>query len=129
MREGATLVRVGLVGISATLLHLAVVYLRMSMTALPTMLANLIAFLCAFALSFTANYYWSFRLADHFLRALVRFFVTSFSALVANSAVLAILLKEAFLSPAASVFIAACVIPILTFLSARFWAFKGTARR
>jgi putative flippase GtrA len=61
-REAIIASRFGLVGITATAVHMLAVSVLLSETQLPTLLANACAFLVAFCVSFAGNYVWTFQL-------------------------------------------------------------------
>ncbi|WP_089728832.1 GtrA family protein [Candidatus Thiosymbion oneisti] len=116
--------RFGLVGILATAVHMAVVWLLVETTELPVLAANLFAFLTAFTISFAGNYLWTFAAPGSARTAMRRFFLISGSAFAVNTLLLAALTKAAWLAPAAAAVSAAAVIPFITYLTSRLWGFK-----
>ncbi len=64
-REAIIAARFGLVGITATAVHILAVSVLLSETQLPTLLANACSFLVAFCVSFAGNYVWTFQLPGH----------------------------------------------------------------
>lgn len=120
------LMRFGIVGVGATLTHLCVAILLIKAFSTPPLLANLIAFLMAFIVSFGGHYIWTFSRPGHHGRAVVRFFVTAFSGFLTNTVVLAALLRDGRLTEVQSLIIAVTIIPVVTYLISRFWAFKAS---
>jgi putative flippase GtrA len=116
--------RFGVVGAIATCVHMLVVWSLIENTRLPVMLANLLAFSTAFGLSFAGHYYWTFRSPGNAARAMRRFFLISVTAFSTNSLLLAGLLRLGWPSPAVGAVSAAAVIPAITFLVSRLWAFR-----
>lgn len=116
--------RFALVGIAATLTHMLVVWMLIELTGLPSLLANLMAFLTAFVVSFTGHYHWSFQGAGNPGRAMRRLFLISSSAFLVNTALLASLLKAGWVSASVAAVVAAAVVPMISFLASRFWGFK-----
>ncbi len=115
--------RFGLVGGTATLIHMLLAWFLLGNSLLPALLANLVAFMTAFTFSFSGNYYWTFRQPGQRGKVMRRFFLISATAFAANTLLLAVLLNAGWLSPTASVLSAAIVIPVITFTASRFWAF------
>lgn len=124
LKELLIAVRFGIIGITATALHIGVVWTLLSSTHLSALLANLIAFLCAFVLSFTGNYIWTFSAPGAPGKAMRRFFLISLSAFVANSTLLATILASGWLSPRLAAVASASVVPGITFLASRLWGFR-----
>lgn len=124
LKEVLTAARFGVVGIAATALHIGMVWSLLSHTTLPALLANLIAFLCAFGLSFTGNYIWTFSAPGFPGRAMRRFFLISLTAFMANSTLLAAILASGWLSPRLAAVASAAVVPGITFLASRLWGFR-----
>lgn len=117
--------RFGLIGITATLTHMTTVWLLVSSYPIPVLIANIISFFIAFGISFTGNYYWTFRSPGSPRKALLRFFVISGSAFVTNMFLLSWLLYREYFSPATAAITAAGIIPVFTFFLSRFWGFRN----
>jgi putative flippase GtrA len=117
--------RFGLVGLIATVIHIVVVWRLIDMTPLPVLVANLVAFLTAFGVSFAGNYYWTFRNPGRPGRTMRRFFLVSASAFGANTILLGVILNKGWLTPTVSAITAAAVIPLITFLASRLWCFRN----
>lgn len=72
-REIITAARFGLVGLLSTAVHIAIVWLLLALASVGPILANTLAFLTAFCISFTGNYLWTFRSPGNPRRAAFRF--------------------------------------------------------
>ncbi len=118
-------VRFGMVGITATAVHILIVWLLLSETALPPLVANMFAFLTAFGISFTGNYLWTFGAPGNPGKAMRRFLLISASAFAVNTLLLASLLRGGWFSPTVAAIVSVAVVPAITFLASRLWVFKG----
>jgi putative flippase GtrA len=116
--------RFGLVGIVATGVHMLVVLLLIQTTNLFVLVANLLAFLTAFGVSFVGNYVWTFGSPGSPRTAMHRFLLVSITAFSANMCLLALLTQWAALEPATAAITAATVIPAMTYIGSRSWAFR-----
>ena len=124
LREMVIASRFTLVGIAATGVHVFVLWLLLAKTALPTLVANLLAFLAAFGLSFIGNYVWTFSAPGDPYRAVRRFLLISSGAFVTNTLLLAGLLASKWLESIHAAMVSAVVIPAITFLASRLWGFN-----
>jgi putative flippase GtrA len=123
--ELVVVARFGMVGITATAVHILMVWLLLSKTALPPLIANMFAFLTAFGISFAGNYLWTFGSPGNPGKAMRRFVLISASAFAVNTLLLASLLRGGWLSPTVAAIVSAAVVPTITFLASRLWGFKG----
>lgn len=124
LEELFTASRFALVGVVATSIHIGVVWILISQFMVAPFLANLIAFLTAFVFSFTGQYIWTFRSDRHWLSALARFFFIASSAFAVNNIVLISLLRSELMNSSLAAVLAVFVIPLFTYFSGRFWAFR-----
>jgi putative flippase GtrA len=122
-RESSIPARFGLVGAAATVVHVLVVWLLLSRTPLPALVANVLAFMAAFGISFAGNYLWTFRSPGSPYKTLGRFLLISVSALAVNTLLLASLLRTGWLSPTAAAIVSVPVIAAITFSASRLWGF------
>ena len=119
MRKKAYLVgefsRFALVGIAATLVHLTIVWSVIRAGLAPPFLANLIAFLIAFVVSFSGHYYWTFktRLPRH--HAAARFFLIAVTGFAFNSFVLILIVRQDWMAPEWAAVISTLFVPAITF--------------
>lgn len=118
--EAGMLARFGGVGVIATLVHLGVAGLALMVWPdMSPFLANLIAFLVAFQVSFWGHRRFTFRRSG---RA-HRFFVLAFAGFALNNGVLAALLGLTALNGIVAITAATFAVPLLMYIAARFWAF------
>lgn len=124
LKELLIAARFGAVGVAATTLHIGVVWALLTYSELPALLANLAAFICAFMLSFTGNYIWTFSAPGSPGRAMRRFFLISTLAFIANSTLLVTLLASGWLSPPLAAVTSAAIVPGISFIASRLWGFR-----
>lgn len=129
-RHGRTLTelviaaRFAAVGVTATTLHIGVVWTLITYSELHELIANLIAFICAFGLSFSGNYIWTFSAPGSPGRAMRRFFLISMIAFLANNTLLLALLASSWLSPSRAAVASAAIVPGISFIASRLWGFR-----
>ncbi|HAA46080.1 MAG: GtrA-like protein [Halomonas sp. 54_146] len=118
--EAGMLARFGGVGVIATLVHLSVA--AVAFIVWPTIspfLANLMAFIVAFQISFWGHRRFTFRKDG---RA-YRFFLLALGGFALNNGVLAALLIASSVDGIFAIVIATFTVPLLMYVAARFWAF------
>jgi putative flippase GtrA len=116
--------RFGLVGSIATGIHILILWILLSKTLLPVLIANAIAFVIAFGFSFAGHYIWTFGAPGSPRKLMLRFLIINASAFFLNNALLAIILEFGRLDSTLAAIGSAAAIPIITFLASRFWGFK-----
>ena len=112
------------VGLTATAIHMSMVWLLMEKFSQPPFLANLGAFMTAFVFSFLGHYHWSFKTHTRQANSLQRFFLVAASALLLNNILLVFLLEKAYFSELITTILSVLIIPVYSFIGSRFWAFK-----
>lgn len=127
-RELLMMGRFGVVGILATVVHVLVVWLLIEAAQFPVLVANLIALLTGFLVSFTGNYIWTFSSPGCPKTAMLRFFLISSFAFSVNMLLLALLTRIAWLEPAVAAISAVAVIPLITYSAGRLWGFRVEPR-
>ena len=122
LREGLLLYRFVIVGLLAGMVHIGAVGILITTGALPPLNANLVAFSLAFVVSFTGQYFWTFRCTRHWLFTLLRFAIISATAFGINNLFLFGLLQTSFMPTASAAMLAALTVPLVSYLGNRFWA-------
>lgn len=125
LHEVLTLGRFIIIGIAATLLHISVALVAIRIFDWAVFPANLMAFLSGFTLAFIGHYYYTFRAAAHYRRALARYFIISGTAFLVNNVLLLTLVKSDIVSDIVSVILAAAVIPLISYAASRLWGFRS----
>jgi len=123
-QEVLTLSRFSIVGIAAAFVHIGIVWALISQLGIEALSANLMAFLTAFFVSFTGQYAWTFRSKRNWRSALIRFFLISLLGFVLNNIVLITILDLGIMRDSLAAVLSAGIIPAVTYLAGRFWAFK-----
>ena len=124
----AELVRFGVVGVAALLVHLASVALWWVPAGLPPLVANVLAFLLAFSVSYLGHRHLTFR-AGHVAhrQSLPRFFVVAGLGFAVNESLYFLLLHYTRLDYRLALLIVLGMVAAMTFILGKWWAFAGTA--
>lgn len=130
MQDLYQLIRFGIVGVGATLVHVGVALLLKHMLLADEqggfflIPINIAAFLVAFAVSFLGHYHWTFEVTGSKKRSLIRFFVVAVAGLCASSVVLAQLVVLDLGGDFTKLIISVFVVPLVSYFLGRVWAFK-----
>lgn len=115
----------GVVGMSAMLVHLGMVWLLVP-AGLPPLAANVIGFLVAFQVSHAGHHRLTFGTAQApAVRSRQRFFIVALASFALNELMYAALLHFTVLDYRIALVIVLIAIAALTFVSARRWAFAS----
>jgi putative flippase GtrA len=118
----------GMVGICATLLHVAVASALIELAGMNGFLANGSGAVAAFCVSYLGNARMTFDSKRSLSNGAMRYVVVTLASLALTSAILA-LTQRAGLSTFAYASIVVIVVPPTTFLLAKFWAFQPPPRQ
>jgi putative flippase GtrA len=116
--------RFSLIGVAAAGIHIGIVWILILESNINVFIANFVAFLVAFGFSFIGQYFWTFRSTSDLRRTLIRFFLVALGAFLTNNLILVALLNVELLSDLLAAVFAVFVIPLITYLAGRFWAFR-----
>ncbi|POF30427.1 GtrA family protein [Roseibium marinum] len=125
--ETAAVGKFAVVGILATLTHAGVAAGLLESGTLPVFPANICGFLVAFGVSFSGHYFWSFshlRRKGAAFASMTRFLVIALSGFLLNSVVLALWLELTPWPDLIGLLFSIAIVPALSFLGARLWAFS-----
>lgn len=125
--EARTAGRFAIVGLVATGTHAVAALCLLEFGLLSAFPANICGFLVAFIVSFTGHHRWSFSGSldeDRTGQRMRRFFVLAIAGFALNSGVLAAWLDLTAWPDSLGILVAIAVVPALTFLGARLWAFS-----
>ena len=113
-----------MVGLIATSIHMIVAMTLISSRWMGPLAANVVAWAIAFAASFVGHWQLTFgvRLAPAW-QAVRRYLLVSAVGFGVNHAIYSVLLLRAQWSYFAALLVALAVVPVLTYLASRYWAF------
>lgn len=121
----ARLVRFGIVGVTATLVHFGVVVLLVETRLLSEPLfANLIAFSCAVWVSYHGHNQWTFQHRRRSSRQFLRFLIVTLAALGLNQAILYLATRPLGWDYRIGMLLVILLVPLFTYLLARSWVFR-----
>jgi putative flippase GtrA len=116
--------RFAVVGVVATVTHMAVFTAGIELARIEPVLANAIAFCVALVVGYALNRRWTFALhAEH--GRLWRYGVAALIGLGASSAVMYVAVHVARWSPYVGVAISIVLVPPLSFALNQFWVFRA----
>ena len=119
------LLRFGIVGLLATFVHMVIGFLLIQSNWLPVM-ANLLAFIIAFLVSFIGHLGFSFaNQVVSLSSALWKFALVALIGFACNEVLLILLLSEGELTDTVSLWISTGCAAVLTFALSRVWAFRA----
>lgn len=119
------LFRFGIIGTLAALVHMLIVIMIVENINLQPLLANVIAFATAFTVSYFGHNYWTFNHQQRNNQQTVyKFFMVALASFLLNESLFFIFLNIFQLYYPLALFIVLLIVPPLTFIFSKFWAFK-----
>ena len=118
------LLRFGVVGIAATLVHLGTLRLGVERAGIPPAIANGIAFSAAVGVTYLGQALWVFRRSDHSLARFRRFAVSVLGGLLANVGIMAFAVQVLGLHYLVGFVAALTLVPAGTFVVNKLWVFS-----
>jgi putative flippase GtrA len=115
--------RFGAIGTAASAAHVAIALTLIERASLPVLTANGLAFMVAVLVSYIGNHSWTFTRVGHHERHLPRFLAISLVGLALNQAIVFATVTMAGLPYLVGILIVIAVVPVLTFVLSRSWAF------
>ena len=122
--EAILLYRFVIIGVLAAIVHMSLAWVLIERSDVAPFISNLAGFSAAFTVSFLGQYLWTFRSQRHWAAAVWRFAAIAATAFAVNNALLFLLLRLGWLADSHATVLAACVIPVVSYLGNRFWALK-----
>jgi putative flippase GtrA len=124
-REGGLF---AVVGAAATLVHLIVALTASGLWGFPPLTANIVGYLAAVSVSYLGNAVLTFRRPTRDAAQLLRFVVVSVAGLALNQATVYLLVERAGWPFHLALGPVIVLVPSLSFLLSKFWAFGRAAR-
>lgn len=127
----AQLLRFGAVGGAATVVHFIVAVLAVESAGLLPLLANMLAFICAFPVSFVGHLYWTFRgqtdgHGSQDRRAYwLRFFATAIVGLLISQSVVFVVADLLSIHHRIAFASAVVLAPLSVFVLSKYWVFRA----
>jgi putative flippase GtrA len=115
--------RFGIVGIVATLTHMAVAHAGLALLTNSPYLASLAGFLSAFCVSYLGHYHFTFGADSVHSKALPRFVAIAVTGFLTSLVVIKAVTFYG-LPPDVSLTVSILLIPGLTYIASRLWAFR-----
>lgn len=115
----------GLVGLTATATHIAILLLLVEKLGVGPVLASVPAFLTALVISFLVNHHWTFVAQGAYHRYFSRYAAVSAAGLILNTAIMygtVSLMHKPYIVGLGAVII---LVPLFSFLLQRNWTFGG----
>jgi putative flippase GtrA len=120
------LIRFGLVGSCAAIVNMLIVVWLVQNFHIQPLLANIFAFLVAFNISYTGHRYWSFaNTKQQHQSSIPRFLLIAIISFALNEGLFYIFLSLFSWYYIWALLLTLFIVPIFTFISSKFWAFKG----
>lgn len=124
-RLATQVVRFGIVGVTATAMHVGIVLGLVETGLLAPFWANVVAFSAALFVSYLGNHKWTFELQGGHRRHFPRFITVAILGLAANQGVFHVVVSVLQRDYRIALAIVVTVIPAVTFALNRLWAFRS----
>ncbi len=118
------LCRFGIVGVSAAAVNFLMVVIIVENAQWDPLLANIVAFLLAFIVSYIGHRFWTFNHKTHKKSSLTKFLIVAVNSFICNEGLFAILLHTTSVHYTTALIITIFVVAIITFIFSKLWAFK-----
>lgn len=123
------LLRFSGVGAISTLAHVLVALLVQGAFHFPVQIANFSGFCVAVSLSYIGHALVTFKTSGNHTIHLPRFIFVALAGLSASSAITYVIYNKLNGSFAVAMAIVAIIVPLMTFLGSKFWAFAETGNK
>lgn len=120
------MVKFGFVGLAATAVHVAMLFLLVEQLGVEPVLASVPAFLTALVISFLANHHWTFSAKGTYGHYFSRFATVSAAGMIVNVAIMYITVSLMHLSYVAGLMAVVILVPLVSFFLQRYWTFSSS---
>lgn len=117
--------RFGIVGVIAACVHISIVIFGVRQLGLRPLAANCFAYAIAFQVSYFGHKWWTFNDARPIMSSIQRFFLVASVGFGLNESLYYTLLQVTPLNYSVALVIVLAVVPALTFILAKYWAFDA----
>ncbi|MGH6946754.1 MAG: GtrA family protein [Kiloniellales bacterium] len=117
--------RFAIVGGATTLVHVACAVALIELCKVTPLAANLVAFCVALTVSYIGNHSWTFRIVGHHAIHFPRFVTIAAVGLLLNQTIMFGIVEVLDQSYRLALAIVVLVVPSVSFLANRTWAFGG----
>ena len=114
----------GVVGAHAAAVNLVILMLCVKLLGLHPLVANILAFLIAYQISFWGHRWLTFRDQPSRPRVGQRFFGVAVLRFILNEGIFALFLLACNLNYLLALILTLLIVPPITFISSKLWAFK-----
>jgi putative flippase GtrA len=121
------IVRFGIVGVTATAIHVSVALMLSGFAGLGGLAANFLGFSTAWSVSYLGNYYWTFLADSRHAVSVPRFMLTSLACLAASMAIVQWTTIDLGWPFYVSQIIVAITIPAISFILNVLWVFRPSS--
>jgi putative flippase GtrA len=119
------IMRFGVIGTVAAAIHFSIVVSLVEISLMSPLIANVIAFLFAFQVSYWGHRHWTFRgtTTQHQV-AIPRLLLVATSNLIANQIIFFVFLELFKLPYMLALFFTLTILPVVTFTLGKWWIFR-----
>lgn len=118
------LTRFGIVGATAALVNMLVVFLLVHFLAWQPLVANILAFAIAYHVSFFGHHHWTFQRNAKAKTAWSKFLLVAVGSFILNEGFYALFLHVLHLQYIVALLLVLVVVPPITFCLSKLWAFR-----
>lgn len=116
--------RFGVIGITATGVHVGMVVFLVEALAVTPLMANALAFLTALPVSYFGNFHWTFGAEGQHQRRIPRFAFTQISGLAGSQGIMFLVVDVLERHYGIALAAALLIVPLSTYMMSRIWVFS-----
>jgi len=117
--------RFGFIGALAAGVHITAVAFQVESFNVKPLLANILAFILAFQVSYFGHKHWTFKRSDlSHAKSMPKFFIVALGSFILNESLYTVLLNLFHLQYIVALILVLMIVPIVTFTFSKTWAFN-----